>query len=209
MEVCEIKKIKSNLKESLFGRAFENMVRFSKECVFNVPNMLSFFRILMIIPFVISFLKGNYVLSLLILCISGITDILDGIIARKTNQITKLGKFLDPVSDKLTLIAVVICLSLKFSEIIPFVGILLVKDLSMLVAGGVLIANGVELPAARWYGKISTAAFYVSVISLVLLREVFLVNSSLLTVLFFSVTTALMVFSLFKYFVLCLDLLKK
>ena len=181
MEVCEIKKIKSNLKESLFGRAFENMVRFSKECVFNVPNMLSFFRILMIIPFVISFLKGNYVLSLLILCISGITDILDGIIARKTNQITKLGKFLDPVSDKLTLIAVVICLSLKFSEIIPFVGILLVKDLSMLVAGGVLIANGVELPAARWYGKISTAAFYVSVISLVLLREVFLVNSSLLT----------------------------
>ena len=207
MEVCEIKKIKSNLKESLFGRAFENMVRFSKECVFNVPNMLSFFRILMIIPFVISFLKGNYVLSLLILCISGITDILDGIIARKTNQITKLGKFLDPVSDKLTLIAVVICLSLKFSEIIPFVGILLVKDLSMLVAGGVLIANGVELPAARWYGKISTAAFYVSVISLVLLREVFLVNSSLLTVLFFSVTTALMIFSLFKYFVLCLDLL--
>ena len=208
MEVCEIKKIKSNLKESLFGRAFENMVRFSKECVFNVPNMLSFFRILMIIPFVISFLKGNYVLSLLILCISGITDILDGIIARKTNQITKLGKFLDPVSDKLTLIAVVICLSLKFSEIIPFVGILLVKDLSMLVAGGVLIANGVELPAARWYGKISTAAFYVSVISLVLLREVFLVNSYLLTVLFFSVTTALMIFSLFKYFVLCLDLLK-
>lgn len=208
MEVCEIKKIKSNLKESLFGRAFENMVRFSKECVFNVPNMLSFFRILMIIPFVISFLKGNYVLSLLILCISGITDILDGIIARKTNQITKLGKFLDPVSDKLTLIAVVICLSLKFSEIIPFVGILLVKDLSMLVAGGVLIANGIELPAARWYGKISTAAFYVSVISLVLLREVFLVNSSLLTVLFFSVTTALMIFSLFKYFVLCLDLLK-
>lgn len=208
MEVCEIKKIKSNLKESLFGRAFENMVRFSKDCVFNVPNMLSFFRILMIIPFVISFLKGNYVLSLLILCISGITDILDGIIARKTNQITKLGKFLDPVSDKLTLIAVVICLSLKFSEIIPFVGILLVKDLSMLVAGGVLIANGVELPAARWYGKISTAAFYVSVISLVLLREVFLVNSSLLTVLFFSVTTALMIFSLFKYFVLCLDLLK-
>ena len=208
MEVCEIKKIKSNLKESLFGRAFENMVRFSKECVFNVPNMLSFFRILMIIPFVISFLKGNYVLSLLILCISGITDILDGIIARKTNQITKLGKFLDPVSDKLTLIAVVICLSLKFSEIIPFVGILLVKDLSMLVAGGVLIANGVELPAARWYGKISTAAFYVSVISLVLLREVFLVNSSLLTVLFFSVTTALMIFSLFFFFVLCLDLLK-
>ena len=208
MEVCGIKNMKSNLKESLFGRAFENMVRFSKECVFNVPNMLSFFRILMIIPFVISFLKGNYVLSLLILCISGITDILDGIIARKTNQITKLGKFLDPVSDKLTLIAVVICLSLKFSEIIPFVGILLVKDLSMLVAGGVLIANGVELPAARWYGKISTAAFYVSVISLVLLREVFLVNSSLLTVLFFSVTTALMIFSLFKYFVLCLDLLK-
>ena len=208
MEVCEIKKIKSNLKESLFGRAFENMVRFSKDCVFNVPNMLSFFRILMIIPFVISFLKGNYVLSLLILCISGITDILDGIIARKTNQITKLGRFLDPVADKLTLIAVVICLSLKFSEIIPFVGILLVKDLSMLVAGGVLIANGVELPAARWYGKISTAAFYVSVISLVLLREVFLVNSSLLTVLFFSVTTALMIFSLFKYFVLCLDLLK-
>ena len=208
MQVCEVKKIKSGISGTVFGRIFESMVRFSKGCIFNVPNLLSFFRILMIIPFVISFLKNNYALSVIVLCISGITDVLDGIIARKTNQITKLGKFLDPVADKLTLIAVVVCLSLQFSEVIPFVSILIVKDLSMLIAGGVLILSGVELPAARWYGKVSTAAFYVSVLTLVLLREVFLINCSLLIVLFFSITTALMVFALFKYFILCLELLK-
>lgn len=184
------------------------MVQLFRECVFNVPNILTVFRIFMIIPFVISFLKEEYVLTLLFLCISGITDVLDGAIARKMNLVTKLGKILDPIADKLTLIAVALCLSFRFSEIISFVSILLIKDLAMLIAGGVFIINGIEPPQARWYGKISTVAFYVSVITLVLLKEVYCVDCAALTVILFSVTTIFMIFALFKYFVLCLNLLK-
>ena len=174
----------------------------------NVPNLLSVFRIFMIIPFAISFLNDSYILSIIILTISGITDILDGLIARKLHQITKLGAILDPLADKLTLIAVILCLSFKFPYLFPFVGVLLVKDLSMIVVGGIFILNRINPPSAKWYGKISTAMFYFSVITLVFLKKICLVDCVELSVILFSVTTIFMVFSLVRYFILCLNLVK-
>jgi len=181
-------------------------INYSKN--FNVPNLLSVFRIFMIIPFVISFLKDNYVLSIIILLISGITDMLDGFIARKTNQVTKLGSVLDPLADKLTLISVIICLSFKFSYLIPFIGILLFKDLSMIIVGGVFLLNKINPPPAKWYGKFSTAMFYFSVVTLVFLRKICEVECKELSLILFSITTIFMIFSLVRYFVLCLNLIK-
>ena len=181
-------------------------IKYSKNL--NVPNLLSVFRIFMIIPFVVSFLKDNYVLSIIILLISGITDMLDGFIARKMNQITKLGAVLDPLADKLTLISVIVCLSFKFSYLIPFVGILLVKDLSMIVVGGVFLLNKISPPPAKWYGKFSTAMFYFSVVTLVFFRKICEVECKELSLVLFSITTIFMIFSLIRYFVLCLNLIK-
>lgn len=74
-----------------------------------IPNMLSLLRILVLVPFVISVTKNNYIAAGLILIISGLTDLFDGYIARKLNQVTRLGEMLDPTADKLTLMTVMIC----------------------------------------------------------------------------------------------------
>ena len=82
----------------------------------NIPNLLSTLRIILIYPFIVYIISDDYIKSGIILGISGITDIFDGLIARKFNQITKLGKMLDPVADKLTLVSVMVCVGIKFSE---------------------------------------------------------------------------------------------
>ena len=100
-------------------------MEFLKKENFNIPNILSFIRIIIIVPFVLYFLNDDYLLAALMLIFSGLSDMFDGLIARKLNQITKLGKVLDPVADKLTLTAVIICMGIKFPEIFPLVIILI------------------------------------------------------------------------------------
>lgn len=163
----------------------------------------------MIIPFGYFFLIDKYVLAALFLVFSGISDMFDGIIARKFNQITKLGKILDPIADKLTLLAVVVCMGIKFKEIIPLVVLLMVKDICMLLAGGFLIKKKIEPPSAKWYGKVSTIVFYVSVIIIVGLKAIFGISNSNLSVFLLSTTAIFMIFALIKYFELFLELLKK
>lgn len=174
---------------------------------FNIPNMLSFFRIIIIIPFIIYFLNDEYFLAALILVISGLSDMFDGIIARKLNQITKLGKILDPVADKLTLTSVVVCMGIKFPEIIPFVIILILKDMSMLLGGSFLLKKGIDPPAAKWYGKLSTVFFYISVIIIVGLKAIWGIINPMLSVSLLTITAILMLFALFKYFGIFLKLL--
>lgn len=174
----------------------------------NVPNMLSLLRIFIIVPFVIFFLKERYILAGVMLAISGISDMFDGFIARKFDCITRLGKLLDPVADKLTLAAVMICLGIKFHSLLVIVIILLFKDLSMIVAGSILLKRGIEPPASRWYGKLSTAFFYFSVIIIVGVKAIFEVEIPMLTIILLTITTVLMMFSLINYFILFLKLMK-
>lgn len=181
--------------------------QFKKNC--NIPNLLSAVRILVIFPLVYYFLQDNYIASAGILIISGISDMLDGYFARKFNQITKLGAMLDPVADKLTLAAVVICIGIKFTVVMPLVFILIFKELAMLVAGVILLHRRKTPPAAKWYGKLATVVFYLSVTIIVGLKAIWGIESTALTVSFMSITAILMLFALIKYFILFLDELKK
>ena len=106
--------------------------RKSKE-IFTIPNLLSILRIILILPFSIYFLNDEYIMAAVMLILSGITDMFDGMIARKFDQITKLGAMLDPIADKLTLAVVVICVGMKFNVVMPLVVILVVKEVSMLL----------------------------------------------------------------------------
>ncbi len=173
----------------------------------NIPNILSLARIIIIVPFVLYFLNDDYLASAFVLIISGFSDMFDGMIARSLGQITPLGKVLDPLADKLTLTAVIICMGIKFPEIVPFVVILILKDLSMLIAGSFLIKKGIEPPAARWYGKVATVFFYVSVIIIVALKAIWGVNRPIVSISLLSVTSAFMLFALFKYFIIFLKLI--
>ena len=83
--------------------------------IITIPNILSFFRICLIPVIVWLYnVKQDYLWTLFILLLSAVTDIVDGIIARKCNMISDFGKAFDPVADKLTQMAMLFCLVSRF-----------------------------------------------------------------------------------------------
>lgn len=166
-----------------------------------IPNLLSIFRILLIIPFVIFFLNENYIAAAIAVILSGLTDAFDGFIARKFNQITDLGKMLDPLADKLTLIAIMICIVILFPIVLPVVAILIIKDVVMVIGASILLKSDIKPPAARWYGKIGTVMFYVSVALIVFLKAAFNYENSVLSLVLLGITAAMMIFALVEYFI--------
>lgn len=176
--------------------------------IFTIPNILSFFRIIIIFPFVHFFINQNYVVACILILLSGLSDMFDGMIARKFNQITDLGKLLDPVADKLTLIALSICTAYLYKPIVFLVGILMIKEIIIIVGGIILISNKIPVPPAKWYGKLATIIFYVCSISLISLKALWNFDSFYLTSALFILILIAMLFSLVKYTLLFIDLLK-
>lgn len=129
----------------------------------HIPNILTVARFFLI-PFIIYFIAvDRYVLAFILLTISGLTDILDGIIARKFNFITNFGKLIDPLADKATQISVLI--TLTFKDIIPFWMIVIVALKEATMIAGASFLYGKELVvSSKWYGKLSTVLFYVAIV---------------------------------------------
>ena len=90
--------------------------------IFTIPNILSIFRLLLLPVIVYTYMnQKDYVLTGVLLLVSGITDLLDGYIARTFHMISDLGKILDPVADKATQAVVLLCLITRFRWlVIPF-----------------------------------------------------------------------------------------
>lgn len=174
-----------------------------------IPNLLTYLRILLIAPFVISFIKEQYILAMVFLGISALSDCCDGYIARRFNQITALGKMLDPVADKLTLLAVMVCITIMTPQVLPLMVILIIKDVSMLIGGTILLKKGLNPPAAKWYGKLGTIMFYGSVIIIVFLKAVFKIEIPVLDIVLLSATAFVMIFALVKYFLIYKSLLRE
>lgn len=174
-----------------------------------VPNLLSFIRILVIPLLIIFLLDRNFIMAGVMLIISGVSDMFDGMIARKFNQVTQLGKMLDPIADKLTLIAVVICIYVLYPSVLPFVIILFAKEFLMLCGGFVLIKMKIKPPAAKWYGKVATVVFYVSVTAIILLQAIWSIENVILTNTLFIITTCFMLFALLEYAIIFFKLIKE
>ncbi len=184
------------------------MKNIKRKDILTVPNLLSFFRIVLIVPFIIFFLQKNYILAAVALILSGISDALDGFIARTFNQITPLGKILDPIADKLTLFAIMVCMVILTPVVMPVMIVLIVKDLLMLIGGSRLIKYKITPPAAKWYGKAGTFMFYVSVCLIVFLKAAFNYENDILSIVLLSATTAMMVFALIRYGMIFRQLIK-
>lgn len=140
---------------------------------FTIPNILSYVRIAMIPVFVYFYILADssrgYYLAAMVLLLSGITDALDGIIARKLNQTTELGKLLDPVADKLTQVAVASTLMIRWPYIWLLVLLFIFKELNLLVHNIWLYKKGIIMDGSKWYGKVATAVFYLCMFLLVIL----------------------------------------
>ena len=133
---------------------------FSGEQVLTIPNMLSLFRIILIPVFIVLYTSDNTELAFAVLLISTLSDVFDGYIARSLGQVTDLGKVLDPIADKLTHAAVIICLMLRFKWMRILFAVFAAKELSMLVLGLLVIRYTGRVYSAKWYGKLCTALIY-------------------------------------------------
>ena len=133
-------------------------MRFTKKEIFSIPNIMGYVRILLIPVFVALYLNKLFAWSILALAINIMTDFFDGIVARKFNQITELGIFIDPLADKLTQAAVVVTLAFTYPLLWPVFVIEFIKENTMLFGGGYIYKKkGRKLQGAKWYGKVGTA----------------------------------------------------
>lgn len=143
------------------------------EWKWNIPNTLSLLRIALVPVFMVLYLLPSVAdkWAFLILLVSGVSDVLDGVIARKFNQITDCGKLLDPLSDKLTQVAVVVALTTRYPELLPLTILCFVKELCQGIGGIILLKKGSAVRGSKWFGKVSTVVFYVCMLILVLWPE--------------------------------------
>ncbi len=122
----------------------------------NVPNLLSLIRLLLIPVFVSVFFSGDPnagYLAAAIFLVAFLTDVADGYIARKYNLVTKLGRILDPLADKLMKAAAVVCLTIRGDIPLWIILVLLVKELIMLSGGAVMLKKLRDVPSSNWFGK--------------------------------------------------------
>lgn len=129
--------------------------------VLTIPNLLSAFR-LCLIPLIVWLycVKGDYSLTAAVLLVSGATDIIDGIIARRFQMISNLGKVLDPVADKLTQGAMLMCLITRFHWMALPLGIMVVKEAFMGLSGIAVVKKTGQVFGADWHGKVATVLLY-------------------------------------------------
>ena len=173
-----------------------------------IPNAISFIRILLITPFVAFFVTGNYIAAAVTVGISGLSDCFDGMIARRFHQESEMGKILDPLADKLTLIASGICLIMIEPFVLPLMILLIIKDVLMIVGGSIVINKGIVPPKSAWYGKVSTILFYISMAAVVIMA-VFNYTNKTLTICMFAVTAFFMIYSLVNYAFIFFKLMKE
>ena len=142
-----------------------------KKEIWTIPNLLSLFRLALIPVYLTLYLDEDYALSAVILGLSCLTDLVDGQIARRFNMVTKLGKVLDPLADKLTQLVMMICLSLRYRVLKYLIVLFLIKEFFQLFAMLGAMQHGKALDGALMSGKISTTVLFVSLIVMVLLPD--------------------------------------
>lgn len=128
-----------------------------------LPNLLTFIRILLIPVFISLFLQGNYIESGIVFCFSALTDFFDGYIARKYDLISKFGRILDPLADKLTVISILI--TLAYVEFIPGIiaVILLTREIIVMIGSAVAYLLGVDVINPSLLGRISISLLYIAI----------------------------------------------
>ena len=149
------------------------MIKNWKKEIFTIPNALSMFRLVLIPVYVAIYLGAEkdyeYYIAAGILAVSCLTDLIDGKIARHFNMISTVGIILDPVADKATQFALILCLAMRFPVLWYLIGLFVVKETFQVIAGGLSLRRGKMLNGALISGKICTTVLFVSLILLVIL----------------------------------------
>ena len=129
----------------------------------HVPNTLTIIRFFLIPAILYFIFTEQYIAAFIMLTVSGLTDVLDGIIARKFNCITNFGKLIDPLADKTTQIAILAALTFKGLIPLWMLIIVFVKEFAM-IAGASFLYGKELVVSSRWFGKLATVLFYLAII---------------------------------------------
>ena len=143
-----------NLKEKI-RKLFTN--------VWTIPNVLTMIRLILVPVFVALFLKGHKMASLGVFVAASLTDMLDGYLARKLNQITDFGKLFDPLADKLMVLSAMVCQGIV--GVFPWSAIIIVacKELFMVIGGLLMLKNDVVV-YSNYVGKAAQVCFILSLV---------------------------------------------
>lgn len=132
--------------------------------IFTIPNILSLFRFVLAFVFAYVYLNASttreYYIAALIIVLSGLTDVIDGKIARHFHMISELGKILDPVADKFTQGIVALCLIKRFPLMLVLFVIFILKESYMAIRGIMVLKATGKNSGALWFGKMNTVIMY-------------------------------------------------
>lgn len=137
----------------------------TKKDVLTIPNMMSMFRIVLIPVMIAAYTKYHHVVAtILLLIVSGISDIADGWVARKFDMMSDFGKVLDPIADKLTQLALMLCLVFGRPHMWYLVILLVVRETIMFFGGLFSFYRTGEVGGAEWHGKAATCVIYATMV---------------------------------------------
>ena len=139
------------------------MEHICRDKIVNIPNCLTLIRIALLPVVVWRFRKGDSMGALIVYLLAMLTDAVDGFIARRYNQVTALGKLLDPLADKLSLVTLIALFVADGQIPLWLMGIILLKEVAMVVGGAVALKRGIVVYALP-IGKITTVAFITSIV---------------------------------------------
>ena len=146
-----------------------------KKEIFTIPNLLSLVRLALIPVYICLYLgatgKIHYLMAGSVLAFSCMTDIADGIIARRFQMITQVGKVLDPLADKLTQFSLILCLCQVYPALYSLLTLFVTKESFQLIAMLLNFRKGQVLDGALLSGKISTTVLFIGLIIFVLFPD--------------------------------------
>ena len=147
-------------------------MKLSRRDILTIPNLLSMIRIMLIPLFMWMYMHGHTVWTAALLLLSGATDIVDGYIARRFNQISDVGKVLDPLADKLTQAIMLLCLTTRVPVMRLTLKLLIAKECLTAVSGIIVILRTGNVLGAQWHGKATTMLLYGMMILHVVWKEI-------------------------------------
>lgn len=174
--------------------------------IFTIPNILTMCRIFLIPAFVwfYCFQREEHI-AFGILILSGVSDMLDGFIARRFHMISSLGMALDPVADKLTQATVLICLGSRNHLLFILAGMLIVKEIITGCMSLLAIQKTNQVKGADWHGKVTTALLYITM----LIHLIWESPPSWISIVLIGLSAFMMVISFVMYFCRNISLLKE
>ena len=144
-----------------------------KKDLLTIPNLLSLFRLVLIPVYIVIYLNAtevtDYYIAGGILAVSCLTDLIDGKVARHFNMISNAGRILDPLADKATQLALILCLTIEYPVLLSLVALFVIKEGFQLVAGFLILRKGKILSGALLSGKICTTVLFISLILMIIM----------------------------------------